>query len=43
MTEQQINNAMIILAKLYAEQKGFVNPQIIVERKKTQKEKVANV
>ena len=34
MTEQQVKNAMTVLAKLYAEQKGFTNPQIIIGNKK---------
>lgn len=33
MTEQQAQKAMELLAKLYAEQMGFENPSIRVERK----------
>lgn len=34
MTEEQAINAMQYLARLYAEAKGFQNPQITVTRKK---------
>lgn len=34
MSESQVINAMQVLARLYAEAKGFQNPQITVTRKK---------
>ncbi len=34
MSESQIINAMQVLARLYAEAKGFKNPQITVTCKK---------
>lgn len=40
MTEQQAKHAMETLAKLWAERKGFQNPQITVIKKDT-KEKGA--
>ena len=38
MSDKQIINAMTVLAKLYAEKKGFQNPEITITRKGGKKE-----
>lgn len=39
MSEEQAKRAMELLARLYAEKMGFVNPQIIITKKTKNQQK----